>query len=1064
MNTIKKLSIYFLMIVSVIIFSGCSGMLDVPAKLPFLQNLMMIFGLTSRPGVTVASVSGAYFISENNGSLDITVVLNSQPDGDVTFTTTSTDLTEAALSTTELTFTTSSWDTPQVIHVTGVDDYIVDGNIDMALVFGSIVSSDRSYSGMAIPTVPITVLDDESYSIVVSPLILQTTEASGVSHTATFYVAISRQPLFDVDIPTITSMDLTEGTVDRSSLTFTAANWDTPQAVTVTALDDGTEDGNQTYNVQLANTQSLDIGYEGLPLGPVSVTNIDADASIIVTPLSMDLVEGGDNSEWGNYRDTFSVVLGSAPGGDVTIDVGSGDPARATVNISQLTFTAGNWNTPQVVTVSAVDNGVDDPEVPVIIDLGTASGGGYDGKEPSDVRVNIDDNDGAGIRVSRMSRETREAGLQDATFKVRLNIAPASGTTVTIPINDTYDIKNYLHKEGSVDKLSLTFTDANWSTEQVVTVTPAKDYVMDGDIQYIIALLPAVSADAAYHGRNPRDVTINNFNEDIAGFVVTANGSTTNMGTGNQSFNGFATDDMGNLGYQYANFDISLRSKPLSNVTLNLASSSANNDGTLNVPSLTFTPSNWNVPQTVRVAGASDSTNEGNHNYTINTSIATADTIYGNVGSIYVGKPAFVITSCDNDEVNLIVDCACSGSNTSSTTESGGQAAFYLIMQSAPGSVVNVNFNVDDATEGIPPSDGTVVITGSNYNRLESSGSNRVVITGENDVIFDGTVTYHLEPEESTGGLSYLIPSSYTLSNSDNETRYVKSTVGSTSEGGGTATVNVRLGAQPDPGVTVTMAITCSDATECASVSPTTITFTSADWNSDQSVTVTGQDDTIADGNVSNTVNFDVTSDGGDTVFNNQDFTQSVTNIDNEPPAKAVWVTSTDRNGEMAPGVSTADAYCNGSDPNKPTGLGSPTYKALIVDGTSRVATTSGTDATGQTGWVVLPGYYYYLRTGGSGNDATTRLFIADAYGLIPFPMVRPFSAAGNYWTGMNANMTTAATYGDNCSQWNLTNNEVDPFEDYYGQYGTGGATDATSICSGSDVCSSLKRIICVQQ
>ncbi|TFH42504.1 MAG: hypothetical protein E4G96_03325 [Chrysiogenales bacterium] len=490
-NMIKKLTILPVIAAALIAGTGCSGMLDIPATLPLLKNVLFISSLASRPGVTTVSGSGAYFVSENNGILYINVVLNASPEEDVTFTTASSDLTEADLSTTDLTFTPDNWNVPQTIQVTGVDDYIPDGNIDIHLVFGSVVSGDPRYNGLPIASVPILVLDDETYSIVVSPLSLETTEAAGTSHTATFYVALSTEPLFNVSIPSIASSDFSEGIPDQGSLIFTPANWDTPQAVTVSAVDDGVEDGTQTYSIELDPSESLDVGYDGLTLGPVSVTNLDAQASIVVSPLTMNLVEGGDNVEWGDYYDDFSVVLSSAPSGDVTIGVTSENTARATVNRSLLTFTILNWDTPQLVRVTAVENGIEDISDPVMIDLGTASGGGYDGKEPSDVRVYIEDNDGAGIRVSRMSRETREAGLQNATFRVRLNKQPSMGTTVTIPIHDTYDIKNYQNREGFVDKTHLTFNDANWSTEQVVTVTPAKDYEMDGDVQYIIALLPS---------------------------------------------------------------------------------------------------------------------------------------------------------------------------------------------------------------------------------------------------------------------------------------------------------------------------------------------------------------------------------------------------------------------------------------------------------------------------------------------------------------------------------------------------------------------------------------------
>ncbi len=996
-------------------------------------------------------------ISEKNGTIDIDVTLTSRPSTDVTFTTTSSDLTEAGLSTTAFTFTPSNWNTPQTIRVTGVDDFIADGNITVNLVFGSIVSDDPDYTGMGAPSLEIIVLDDETYSIVISPRTLQTTEAAGASNTAVFYVAMSCQPSSNVVLPSIVSNDTGEGTVDRSSVTFTPSNWDTPQGVTVSGVDDGIEDGDQTYTISISPSESADSSYNGITFGPVMVTNLDAQASIVVTPLTMTLVEGGDNGEWGDYQDTFSVKLGSAPSGDVNIEVQSDDTNRATVNKLSLTFTTVNWNTPQIVTVTAVNNGDEDPDGPVIIDLKTATGGGYDGKDPANVTVTIEDDDGSGIRVSRMSRETREAGLQDATFKVRLSKQPLSGTTVTIPVNDTYDINNYLKREGSVNKTSLTFDETNWNIDQVVTVTPAKDYVMDGDIQYVIELLPVLSADPSYNGKKPRNVTVNNFNEDIAGFVVWVNSAPTNMGTAPQTFTGFATDDMGNLGYQYATFDLSLRSKPLSDVVLTLTKS-ISHDCTFNVAALTFTPSNWNVPQTVRVTGTSGGTNEGYHAYTVSFTITTADKVYGNVDATYVGKPSFSIYSSDNDADNEIAHCIKSGGNMSTTTEGGGTASFWLITKNPPASVITVGLSSSDTTEGTVPA--SVTITPANYNLLDTAGSNRVVVTGVDDVIFDGTIAYTVNPAESTGGLVYPIPTSYNLTNSDNETRFVTSVVGSTTEGGGTAVINVKLGALPSGDVS--MSITCEDATECKEVNPTGLTFTSGNWSTNQQVTVTGEDDSIADGNVSSTVKFAVTS--SDSVFNGQPLNVGVTNTDNEV-ARAVWVTSVNRNGEMAPGISTADAYCNGSDPNKPTGLGAATYKAMIVDGVDRIATDDGTSSTGQKNWVLTSGYHYYLRTAGTGSSITDLLFVADSNNLIPFPMQKSLSA-GSYWTGMNANMTTVPIAGvvNQCSKWTLTNDETSPFDDFFGQYGIGGTVDSTAISSGSDKCTTTKRIICVQQ
>ena len=67
-------------------------------------------------------------------------------------------------------------------------------------------------------------------------------------------------------------------------------------------------------------------------------------------------------------------------------------------------------------------------------------------------------------------------------------------------------------------------------------------------------------------------------------------------------------------------------------------------------------------------------------------------------------------------------------------------------------------------------------------------------------------------------------------------------------EAGSTATFTVQLGQVPSANVTV--AVSSGDTTE-GSVSPGTLTFTTTNWNTAQTVTVTGANDSIQDGNVS---------------------------------------------------------------------------------------------------------------------------------------------------------------------------------------------------------------------
>ncbi len=160
--------------------------------------------------------------------------------------------------------------------VSGVDDSIIDGTQTVTLT----ASSAGHVSGGAI----LSVTDDDANSIVVNPVSgLVTTEAGGA---AAFTVVLSNQPAADVTVA-VHSGNVQEGTASPGSLTFTSANWNQPQTVTVTGVDDAVDDGDIAYTIITAAAVSSDANYNGVNPADVSVTNLDNDtAGITVNPTS----------------------------------------------------------------------------------------------------------------------------------------------------------------------------------------------------------------------------------------------------------------------------------------------------------------------------------------------------------------------------------------------------------------------------------------------------------------------------------------------------------------------------------------------------------------------------------------------------------------------------------------------------------------------------------------------------------------------------------------------------------------------------------------------------------
>ncbi len=129
-----------------------------------------------------------------------------------------------------------------------------------------------------------------------------------------------------------------------------------------------------------------------------------------------------------------------------------------------------------------------------------------------------------GITVGTVSGNTSETGTT-ASFTVVLDTVPSSN--VTIPVS----VSNAL--EAGASTALLTFTSANWSTPQTVTLTGLDDTLDDGDRSYTAVLGAASSADGAYNGLDASDVALQNLDNDTRSTVtVTTTADTLDGDTG----------------------------------------------------------------------------------------------------------------------------------------------------------------------------------------------------------------------------------------------------------------------------------------------------------------------------------------------------------------------------------------------------------------------------------------------------------------------------------------------------------------------------------------------------
>ena len=445
-------------------------------------------------------------ISENGGVATVTATLDKAASAAATITVSaaavapalSADFTLSTANT--LTFATGSTTSTGTVTLTAVD------NAADAPDKTVTVSATASGDVKAPPDATLTVTDDEGgMTVVESGGSTATTEAGG---TDSFTVRLTSNPSQTVNV-LVTSQDTSEcevsadggatygvsGTVamvptggDASAAA--ASLWNSPHTVTVRGKDDDVNDGNQICRVTVdpGETGAGNLPYNRVSTQTVSVSNEDDDvAGLTVSAVTGQATEAGGTA-------TFTVKLATRPTAAVTVTVTGGDASEGTVSPSSLTFAPGVWDTAQTVTVTGVDDDVDDGDVTWNVILNPDSGPAGDAHyrsaaavPNSNVRVSTTDDDTAGVTFTPTALTVTEQDAAGATFTVVLDSEPPPGTT-TVGLGrsdaeiDLNGVRTYPY--------NLSFNPTNWSTAQTVTVTASADSDIRNDtkeIRYTVA-------------------------------------------------------------------------------------------------------------------------------------------------------------------------------------------------------------------------------------------------------------------------------------------------------------------------------------------------------------------------------------------------------------------------------------------------------------------------------------------------------------------------------------------------------------------------------------------------
>ena len=668
---------------------------------------------------------------------------------------------------TNVTLTDANTTTP-TLTFTGHDDY--ENDVQTATVTFTATSNGDSDLAPEIVTVTIgkltgvsaiatkdnsatlTVADDDlSAGVTISKGSASVTEGSGAGNTDTYTVKLVSQPTGNVSVrvvsgtPAAAQVHGPGGVAGTSAtLTFTPVNWNTAQTVTVTGVDDAVDQsGNRSVTISHSAT-SEDDNYDNVSIATVTATVVDNDtAGVVISKASASVTEA---SGAGN-TDTYTVKLVSQPTGNVSVRVVSGTPAAAQVHgpggvagtSATLTFTPVNWNTAQTVTVTGVDDAVDQSgnRSVTISHSATSEDDNYDNVSIATVTATVVDDDTANLIISSTSLGLSEGG--NTSYTVMLATQPTG--TVTVDIGKDVDatanmvfsstllgmLAHQPHTQAIQDltlsKTRLTFTSTTWNEPQIVTVAAGED---SNTLAESLLLMHNASGGGYDLTANVAVAVTDN---DTPGLVLSP--TALEMTEGGS-----------------AGFTVKLATEPTDTVTVAITGHSGT-DLTLDTTRLTFTPATWNNARTVTVTAGedSDTANEfetlratasgGGYDLTANVTVTVTDN--------YDLTANVTVTVTDNDD-----DLPPSSTPPSSTpvvaimggsaiTE-GEDASFTLTATPAPAPGTNINVAVTISDSGSFARTGQI---GSRVVSINDSGTASFTVSTENDSVDeeDGRIT-----------------------------------------------------------------------------------------------------------------------------------------------------------------------------------------------------------------------------------------------------------------------------------------------------------------------------------
>ncbi len=703
---------------------------------PVAASVVVTANVTDNDTQAFAAASSLTVTEGATGTFGLALAF--QPAGTVTVTIGTSNALVATASPVTLTFNAADYATPKPVTVSGV----IDANLT-----NDTANITLTATGITAGAVAVTVTDRDTQNIVVSPSTVAITEGGAAG---SFSVSLTNQPSSNVTV-NVLSTDTGAVTVSLASLTFTSVNWNVPQPVSVTGVQD-----NDVANESVAITASS----ASLASRTVTVTVTDDDTQAIVASAStVALNEGGTA--------TFTVRLAFNPLSSVSVNLSSSNGGSATVSPTTLSFDATNYSTPQTVTLTGVQD-INLANEVVTVTLSSAS------IANTLVTVNVTDNDTQAISLSAPNVTVNEGGT--ATLTVALGFQPLSNVSLTVASSNAL--------KATASPTTFNFTPVNFATPQTVTISGQQDVDLLNE-SVTLTFTGAGAADA--------NALVTVIDDDAQSFVVNPTSVALTEGGATGSFN------------------VHLAFAPTADVTVTLASS---DPGAIDVTptTLTFTAMNYTADQAVTLTGVTDVDTRNESGQVLLTA--------SGIPSAQVN-----VTVTDDDVQALAVS-----TSAVTVTEEGAPGTFTVALAFEPNADVVVDVATADPG-AVARSPAQLTFTVANYSTPQTVSVSGISDPDLQNELVNITLTTAVAPSATVA---------VTVNDDDVQDLVVSKTSMTVTEDTAPGTFTIRLAYQPQSDVTVTVAT--SDAA-AAGASPSTLIFTPLNYGAVRTVTVSGTSD-----------------------------------------------------------------------------------------------------------------------------------------------------------------------------------------------------------------------------